>query len=288
MRYILILLLILLFPVNTYAQQAYGKYKSTQTLSAGSQIDCLSGRVGGHSLSYSPVVGSGGPVDLTSNPQIKTTGQVSGDMCYIIGTNDTNTVKLDNGNGMVIDQSLILGNNDVYSFVYNGTNWVLTGAATQTIQAGQYAAGSIDGDDINTNYAGAYLTQNTGNNPDTMDVDTEAITDSFPGVLESPVTTDDNILQYRAPVQLTITEVSCWTDSGTVTIQLEERASTTPNTTGTNVMTSALVCDTNVETTTNFSNAGISNNNFVSMIINSLTGTPGLLKLSIKYRKDDV
>lgn len=65
------------------------------------------------------VVGSGGAVDITANPQIAAGSD--GQLVIIQGTNDTNTVKLDDGTGLALcgGVSMTLGNNDNISMMYD-------------------------------------------------------------------------------------------------------------------------------------------------------------------------
>lgn len=70
---------------------------------------------------YIKVVGSGGAVDITADPQIAdgTVGQI----LIIQGTDDTNTVKFDNGTGLNMPSSVTLGDTDIVAFIFDGTDW---------------------------------------------------------------------------------------------------------------------------------------------------------------------
>lgn len=57
------------------------------------------------------VVGSGGAVDITAIPQITAGVQDGAEVC-LIGTSDTNTVQLDNGDGLVLNGVAVLGQYD--------------------------------------------------------------------------------------------------------------------------------------------------------------------------------
>lgn len=97
----------------------------------------------------------------------------------------------------------------------------------------------------------------------------------------SPTTADSNKIQWYWPGTTTLTRVACSTDSGTVTIQLDERAEATPNTAGTNSLTSSLVCDTDSQVTTSFSDATIAANVPHNLAISAVSGTPGVLRINI-------
>lgn len=89
---------------------------TTQTLTASTQINC-------NSAAMVPVVGSGGAVTLTVNPQIATPAYPK--LCVIQGTSDSNTVTLQNGNGLVLSGgSVALGANDLLLTFFTGSIWV--------------------------------------------------------------------------------------------------------------------------------------------------------------------
>lgn len=90
---------------------------------------------------------------------------------------------------------------------------------------------------------------------------------------------------WKVPNNITITEVSAYTNSGTVTFNIEERGETTPNTAGTDVMTSDLVADTDQQETTTFSNATLDKNDWMALVITSITGDPTLFGVTIYYVK---
>jgi hypothetical protein len=71
------------------------------------------------------VQGSGGAVDISADPQIAAGSNV-GQRLILIGCDDTNTVKLENGTGVKLSG----GSAEVYlfadttiEFIWNGTNW---------------------------------------------------------------------------------------------------------------------------------------------------------------------
>ena len=66
------------------------------------------------------IVGDGGAIDITANPQIA--AGTAGQLLILEGRSDTNTVQLDNGNGMHIHGRAIMGNHDVITLRYDGVN----------------------------------------------------------------------------------------------------------------------------------------------------------------------
>jgi hypothetical protein len=101
-----------------------------------------------------------------------------------------------------------------------------------------------------------------------------------------PTTSDTNLIQHKFANAVTIQRVSCSTDTGTATIQLDERAEGTPNTAGTDVMTSTLVCDNDTQATTSFTNAGIAADAPLNLQITATASTPGVVRVHIDYQVD--
>ncbi len=106
-------------------------------------------------------------------------------------------------------------------------------------------------------------------------------------VVLSPTTSLTSLVQHKFANAVTISRVSCSIDAGTsVTIQLDERAEATPNTAGTNVLTASLVCDTNSEATTSFSNATIAADVPLNLQITATSGTVNGLRVHVDYSPD--
>ena len=98
----------------------------------------------------------------------------------------------------------------------------------------------------------------------------------------SGVTEDsDNLVQPQWDYDINITEVCGSTDTGTVTIQFDERGETTPNSAGTDVLTSNLVADNNQQCTTAFDNEGILATSVLNMIVVATSGSPTTLRVRI-------
>jgi hypothetical protein len=75
---------------------------------------------------YMRITGEAGSIDISANPQIAV--GTDGDMLILEGRNDTATIKLDDGTGLVLQggQSFVLGKNDIIKFIYNATDaaWI--------------------------------------------------------------------------------------------------------------------------------------------------------------------
>lgn len=72
------------------------------------------------------IQGSGGAVDITANPQIEA-HTVVGARMTLIGRSDANTVQLDNGDGLELNGSAILGASDILELIWDGTFYVEIG-----------------------------------------------------------------------------------------------------------------------------------------------------------------
>jgi len=123
--------------------------------------------------------------------------------------------------------------------VFEGGAPTLTGTNITGIPAGAYSAAGIDGDDINSNLAGAHLTLNAGS-PDTLDVDAELKTDQGCVVVLNPSTGAEFYTIWRAPVAVTLTELYCEVTGGTSVLADLEIDDGTP----TGVNGSDLTCST--------------------------------------------
>lgn len=109
---------------------------------------------------------------------------------------------------------------------------------------------------------------------------------SHPGAITSPTTSSHSeVLKWPAATDETITEVTCAVDSGTMTIQLEERAESALYSSGTEILTSSLVCDSDSEDSSAFDNSFISAGNWIVLVLQSATGSQAALNIGITYRK---
>jgi len=124
-------------------------------------------------------------------------------------------------------------------------------------------------------------------NGDGVDADVELYTFTKDMAFDNPVTADSGIIQATFPLAVTITRVWCSTDTGTATIQFDERAEATPNTGGTDVLTSALVCDATSEATTSFANAGIASRVPMNLDIDAVASAPTKLRIHVEYTVDE-
>jgi hypothetical protein len=99
--------------------------------------------------------------------------------------------------------------------------------------------------------------------------------------IASPVSDDSGIYQHKAGRAYTITRISCSTDQGTVSINLDVRGESTPNTDGTLVMGAPLVCNASTASSTTFVSSAVSANSPVALIINSTNGSPNVVRVHV-------
>lgn len=131
--------------------------------------------------------------------------------------------------------------------------------------------------------AGRNLTRTTND----YALDVEIYTGVKTIILNDPSTADDALAQLMWPTAVTITRVACSTDTGTATIQFDERTASTPNTGGTDVMTAQLVCDNDEQATTTFDNAGIASRALMSLDVDAVASSPGVVRVHVEFTVDD-
>jgi hypothetical protein len=106
--------------------QADGPLATTPTGTTASPLAITAvGGVDDISRSYAIIRGDGGSVTVSANPRIATTGAVPGQMLTLQGQSDTDWVKLDNGNGLVLANgiSFTLKAGHIIQFIYDGAAW---------------------------------------------------------------------------------------------------------------------------------------------------------------------
>jgi hypothetical protein len=68
------------------------------------------------------IAGDGGPADITANPQIQAASNV-GARLMLIGTSDTDTVTIEDGDGLALNGSMLIKNMSVIELTFNGSVW---------------------------------------------------------------------------------------------------------------------------------------------------------------------
>jgi hypothetical protein len=100
--------------------------------------------------------------------------------------------------------------------------------------------------------------------------------------LETPTTGDSGKFQFKFAAPVTVRRISCSTDSGTVTINLEQRSESTPNTSGTAVLGSGLVCDATSPSQTSFAAAVVAQEAPLALTISATSGNPGVVRIHVE------
>ena len=175
--------------------------------------------------------------------------------------------------------------NEGDTFTWTGTH-TFSGAGdivlpAGSVDAGTYAAASIDGDDINSNIAGRSLTLNAAS-PDTLDVDAELYTDTKCIYIEDPTAADDFKSLWRTTKAITITEVWCESDQ-TIDFDLQEDDGTPADIIGTDLQCAA----GENSTSTAFADAAIAANSEIDLVVTSVANTPTWCSICWTYTKDD-
>ncbi len=103
---------------------AHFRLKNVLTVTAGSVLPI--------NAKYIPVVGSGGPIVLTSTLNIA--AGLTGQEIVIEGTDNTNTVSFTNGNGVKFAGGTppVLGLHDTVTLFYNSAFWLETARSNNT------------------------------------------------------------------------------------------------------------------------------------------------------------
>lgn len=69
------------------------------------------------------VAGNGSAVVISASPQVAA-GTAVGQMLILIGRNDTNSITLQDGNGLSLNGTCILLADSVLTLMWDGTNWI--------------------------------------------------------------------------------------------------------------------------------------------------------------------
>lgn len=163
----------------------------------------------------------------------------------------------------------------------SGAFSTLTGAARDNSSlAAELVAHDAKQDAMGTTNAGGVCkkTSNNINCPPTYDREPCAFT--------NPVQAHSGYCGWHVGSNaITITRVWCFTRgaTSTATIQIDEETEAGIESAGTDVMTAQLVCDTNGQATTTFTNAGIAANSMINLDIDAVANAPTGLMVWIEY-----
>lgn len=109
----------------------------------------------------------------------------------------------------------------------------------------------------------------------------------------TPTAADTNLVQMAFGQAITIVRVYCSTDTGTATMNLDERATATPNTAGTDVLSAAIVCDSNTQSScasgcdvNTITNGTIAANVPLNIQVASVATAPNVVRFHVDYTLD--
>ena len=172
----------------------------------------------------------------------------------------------------------------------------LIGAAelsSTAIQAGDYPAGGIDGNDVNTNIGGRSITLNTTPDPDVLDADEELYRDEFAVVITPGVMAAGEELLRKASGAITLVSLDCSANGATtsnVTVNVVE--CTSAGETCVSNTTAALAVTSNTANfgTVAFAGAGganIDDADWWGIELAAITAEAQFLFCTVEYTRDD-
>lgn len=170
---------------------------------------------------------------------------------------------------------------DILSVGNNGTSTIRGNGASSTI-SGLLNVGDGGGQATSTFNTGIKIKQGCYETA-TSSCLTNTASFTF-RIASSTMSTSSRATQFRVPVDFDITKVSCVTYGASAAIQLDERAPTTPQTAGTNVLSAALTCTTSGASTQTFTNRFMVQDSFVNLQITDAQPTaarPTMLEVHI-------
>lgn len=178
-----------------------------------------------------------------------------------------------------LDQNLLVASSPTFAGL---TLSGITSGFLTVDASGVFSTSTIDIGD-NTNLAAGRSLTLSG---DSIELDAEIYTRTFSIAIRNATTTKNPSAQRWNIQAMTIVEIGCNTDSGSTTIQFDERAEATPNTAGTDVMSAVLVCDNNSASTTAFANSGMAARSWLSLDFDAISNSTNT-NVYIKYTDDD-
>ena len=118
------------------------------------------------------------------------------------------------------------------------------------------------------------------------DVEAELRTAVYSFSISDTVKAADAFGIVKTDKAITITEISGYTNTGTVTFNIEQRVETTPNTAGTDCMTSDLVADNDQQEQTSFADATVPVNTQLYFSASAVASGAQKLTVTIRYTID--
>jgi hypothetical protein len=111
-------------------------------------------------------------------------------------------------------------------------------------------------------------------------------TSAFSLGIPQPEVADSGKYQHKLTSNFAITQISCSTDQGTASINLDVRVEALPNVPGTQVLASPLVCNSTTATAPAILSPNVTANSPIAVLISGTSGTPGVVRIhvSIQYQ----
>lgn len=214
------------------------------------------------------IIGGGGSSQVYHDSTLSGTGSQSSPLSVVDSGGSSGGILPVTISGTIDDSNTTFtAPNDFTFLVMNGGVYKKTGGAiTWTYTAGTVEVSSPVGDG-----GSIYGLQSSV-------VETKCVSVGY----ENP-TASDIVSFILIPANITITEVSGSTDSGTFTVGLQYRPRNAKNATGTNILTTAIVLDSDGATTTTFTNASVPADYYLTLVAAGTTGTVGDFILNVKY-----
>lgn len=104
--------------------------------------------------------------------------------------------------------------------------------------------------------------------------------------IETPAISDTGRITYELPTNATITRVGCYVTGGgsSANVNLSVRSESTPDSGGSQVLTSDLACAASFSSSTTFTNSGVNVRSPIAVTFSSVSGTPQWLHIFVEYR----
>lgn len=102
--------------------------------------------------------------------------------------------------------------------------------------------------------------------------------------LENPTAADAGKFQWKPKNGLTLTRISCSVDQGSAAINLDLRQESTPNVSGTQVLSTPLACTANTGATTSIANPNVSSLTPVALLVVAASGGVSVVRVHAEYQ----
>jgi len=106
---------------------------------------------------------------------------------------------------------------------------------------------------------------------------------AFTVAFKSPTTLDSGKVQYQFSNKATVRRFKCWTDTGTVDVNFDLRAESTPDTPGANLLPGDLTC-ANPPNAAQDVSVPVAAGQLLNLQVNGAAGTPGVVRISVSYK----